>query len=168
MPAAPRVGHEGERAPVRGESGLRGSRLTRRREGGLSRREDGETGHRGRRGLRAPDPKENRETAQEREEKKTGGYPGGSLTVLPALSARTSGSRDLRLRPSLQNPAKLHTDVVRRLPALLRVLGQAGLHEAVERGRRHRLDRRDRFRLALEDRGDERRLALAGECSAPR
>src|SRR6266540_5685843 len=103
MPAAPRIGHEGERAPVRGEGGLRGSRLTRRREGGFSRREDGETCRRRRRGFRAPDPKENRKAAHEREEKKTGDDPGGSLTILPARGGRAGRSRDVRLRPPLQD-----------------------------------------------------------------
>ena len=50
-----------------------------------------------------------------------------------------------------------------RLPALLGILRETGPHDAVERGRRGRLDLRDRLRLVAQDRRDERGLALARE-----
>ena len=53
------------------------------------------------------------------------------------------GSREAR-RGSLLHPAEFPFHVRRALPALLRVLGEAGLHDAVERRRRHRLRPGDR------------------------
>ena len=41
------------------------------------------------------------------------------------------------------------------LPALVRILGQTGLHHAVERRRRQRLKRADRPRLGTHDGGDD-------------
>ena len=56
---------------------------------------------------------------------------------------------------------------MRGLEAVVRILCDAGLHQAVERRRSHRLDRRDRFRLRVYDRGDQRRLALSRERLLP-
>ena len=75
--------------------------------------------------------------------------------------ARESG-RETGLR-ALGDPAQLPFQVRRGLPALVGILGEARLHDAVERGRRHRLQLRDRLRLVAQDRGDEGRLRGAGE-----
>ena len=52
---------------------------------------------------------------------------------------------------------------MRGLDALLGILGQARLDQSVEGRRRHRAHARDRGRLALQDRGDQRRVALGFE-----
>ena len=48
------------------------------------------------------------------------------------------GTLDAGLRAALGDPLELQLDVVRRLHALLGILGQAGAHQPVERGRRER------------------------------
>ena len=83
---------------------------------------------------------------------------------LPVPSPRRDrGGRGDAGGRTLGDPLELLADVSRRLPAVLGVLGQAGAHDPVERGRRHRGDLRDLRRLVAQDRRDERRLRRAGE-----
>ncbi len=88
---------------------------------------------------------------------------------LPVASPRRDrdGRGDARGR-TLGDPLELLADVPRRLPAVLGILGQAGAHDPVERGRRHRNDLGDLRRLVAQDRRDQRGLRRAGESLAPR
>ena len=61
------------------------------------------------------------------------------------------------------DPLELRQEIPRRLNARVRILGQARAHQVIERRRRDGHDLRDRRRLALEDGGEQTRLALAGE-----
>ena len=72
------------------------------------------------------------------------------------------------LRAGVRDPLQLEQHVVHRLPALVGILGDTRPDQAVERGRRHGLQRRDRARLILEDRGDQAGLGLALERLASR
>ena len=92
-----------------------------------------------------------------------GEHPGRPLA---ALAPRRDLRRHAGLR-ALGDPLQLVGHVARALPAVLGILRQARPHDPVERGRRHRLDARDRRRLLLHDRRDERGLARAGERLAP-
>ncbi len=85
---------------------------------------------------------------------------------LRAAAARGRARLDARAR-ALGNPAELSADVAGALPALVGILREAGLDDPVESGRRRGLDRRDRRRLGVQDRSDERRLARAGERPLP-
>ena len=69
--------------------------------------------------------------------------------LLAALPPRGDGRR--QRPPASRPPRSTGAAASRRAPsgpAVLRLLGEARLHDAVERRRRHRLDRRDRRRLA--------------------
>ena len=66
------------------------------------------------------------------------------------------------------DPAQLEPDIPGVLPAFLTILGEAGLHEAIERRRRRRLERRNGRWLGSHDRREERRLRRAGKRRRPR
>ncbi len=71
--------------------------------------------------------------------------PRDPLAVLPL---RDDDGRRTDGRTALGDRAKLRGDVVRALPSLVGVLREAGLHETVESGRRHPLDRGSDERIA--------------------
>ena len=87
---------------------------------------------------------------------------------LAAPPPRDHRSRNAGLRAALADPLQLTPEIGRVLPTVLGIFGQAFLDDVVERGRRHRLNLRDRLRLVPQDRGDERRLRRAGERLLPR
>ncbi len=88
------------------------------------------------------------------------------LLFAGAPSGRDRGGH-AGLRTLLRRSSELAPDVVRGLPALVGILGEARPDDPVERGRRHRLGGGDRRRLARHDRRDERRSARAGERLLP-
>ena len=85
---------------------------------------------------------------------------------LPSSLGNGDG-RNSRLRSALRDPLQLASEIRRVLPAVLRVLRQGLLHDVIERGRRHRLNLRDRRRLVAQNGGDERRLRRTTECLLP-
>ena len=87
--------------------------------------------------------------------------------LLAALAARGDRRWQARLRAAFRDPLELQLDVVRRLEAVIRVLGEAGLDDAVQGRRHHRSDLGDRGRIVPEDRADQARLALALERLLP-
>ncbi len=92
-------------------------------------------------GASAGAPPDVAEGRQHRRDKGRGGDdPGDPLAAPPA---RGHDCRRARERSALGDPLELELDVVRGLETVLGVFGQAGLDDAVERRRRHRLDRRD-------------------------
>ena len=79
---------------------------------------------------------------QHREE--GGDTPSQPLAVFSADSRRSDGRT---LRTALRNGAQLQLYVVRRLPALIRIFGQAGANELLERGRSQGLNTARRRRI---------------------
>ena len=77
------------------------------------------------------------------------------------LGAQPEGPRPPRRL--LPDPAQLSPDVRRALPAPLRVLVEACLHDTIQGLRRHRLQARDRRRLRRHDRRDQRGVRRPGE-----
>jgi hypothetical protein len=69
----------------------------------------------------------------------------------------------VELSASISSPLQLGAQVARRLPTCFRIFGEAPSHDPIERGRRERLNRGDRGRLAGDDRRDQRRLVPAFE-----
>ena len=61
------------------------------------------------------------------------------------------------------DPSQLDQQIVRGLPAIVRILGETARHEPIERPWRHRQQRRQRRRIDVHDRRDQARLALAVE-----
>ena len=141
----PPVGRQGHAELVERDQGILGRRLERGaqrhgRRGRSSQMDDGEARGRG---------------CQQRDE------PPGQ--PLPAAAAQRQRRGHSRLRAGVPDPAQLARHVVGALPAVVRVLLQALLHDVVERGRHHRLHGGDRGRLCREDRRDQARLRLAFE-----
>jgi hypothetical protein len=86
----------------------------------------------------------------------------------PARSrAHGFGRHHGRGRAGVGNPLQLGEKIARRLPALVRILGQAHLDDLIERGWRRRIDFRQRFRLRRGDRRHQQHLTLAGERLLP-
>jgi hypothetical protein len=90
--------------------------------------------------------------------------PRGALA--PRAAAR-DGSRHAGRGAALGDEAQLEHDVVRGLPAIVGILGQAGLHHAVERRRCHGTELRDRRRLRAENGGDQAGAALPSKARRP-
>ena len=82
-----------------------------------------------------------------------------AATTASAIQRRARGGRRSRAR----RPAQRVLQLAHRLPALRRVLRQARPDHLLERGRRPRLQGRDRPRLLLQDRRHHARRALALE-----
>ena len=92
-------------------------------------------------------------TAQGRGRDERRGEPPGEL--LAVLAPRDDGRRQPGLRAALGDPLQLQHHVVRRLPAVARDPWRGSLDDPVERRRDHRLDRRDRRRVRVQDRADQ-------------
>ena len=71
---------------------------------------------------------------------------------------RRGGHADLRA--GFRDPLQLPSKVACCLPPTVRVLGEACLHDMVQRGRGHGFKRGHRCRVMLEDLGDEASLTL--------
>ena len=108
---------------------------------------------------------------QQRSEGGCRDYCNGRDRPRNALTALAPGSHrrgEPRPGTALLDPAELELQIVRRLPALFGVLVEAGSQDALERGWRERLKRRDGRRLVLEHCGDQAHAALAREGRAAR
>src|SRR4029453_15160429 len=86
----------------------------------------------------------------------------------PAPDGRRRNGGGAGLRAHFRDRPQREHPVGRRLPTVLRILREARLDDAVERGRRERLNGRDRRRLRVQDRADQRGLGLAREGLPPR
>jgi len=155
LPDAGRAPEVHEARPVRRE----GQGRAPAEKQGLALGERRDESHHGPRRLlaRAAEPV-GAEARREREERRQSRQRGPRRSAAP--SAR---DRRVRLGPAGCDEAQLALQVVRALPALVRVLGQAGRHHAVEARRDEWRERRDRLRVRAQDRRDHARLALAGE-----
>jgi hypothetical protein len=78
------------------------------------------------------------------------------------------GGRRDRLSAAAGNPTKLDHEVVRRLPALLRIFREAPPHETLERGGRRWLHGRHGIRIGRHDGRYQHRARLPVERLAPR
>ena len=87
---------------------------------------------------------------------------------LPCLPPASHRGRRPGLGSRLLDPPQRRGQVVSRMPAVVGVLGQAGLHDVIETGRGERLERRDRRRFPLENGGNQTRPALSVESPSPR
>ena len=67
---------------------------------------------------------------------------------------RDDGSGDAGLRTGFGNPLKLQAEVVGSLETLVGIFREADFYQALERGRRQRLQCGDRRGLGGKDRGD--------------
>ncbi len=91
---------------------------------------------------------------------------------LPPAST-VAGCRQWRARPPrllspLAHPDQLALQIAGRLPAVVRVLGEALAHDAIEAARRERLQVAHCRRLVLENRRDERGFGVRVERPPPR
>ena len=71
--------------------------------------------------------------------------------ALPAGPSRNRGRRQADRRVPLCDPFQFASDIVGGLPALVGVLGEAGLDDSIQSRRAHRLNRRDRLRIQGHD-----------------
>ena len=106
--------------------------------------------------------------ASTRKRRAPGSRPRAATGAAPsAAGGREPAERGLGRRPIVPDPLELEPHVARRLPAIVGILGETGPHDAVERRRAHRRERRDRRRLLLHDRRDERGLEEPVKLSSP-
>ena len=106
--------------------------------------------------------------ASERERERGQNEPGEPGKPGETTPAHSDGRHDPTLRSPLRDPLELVAQIACVLPSVLWILGEAGLDDAVERRRGHRLDRGDRRRVVLQDRRDQRGLTRARERLPPR
>jgi hypothetical protein len=91
-----------------------------------------------------------------------------TLDLAFALS-RTCFSRNRHVsgRAGLAGPLQFAHQIARRLPAIVRILGEARGDDAIERLRREPLQRRNRRRIVFEDRTEQRRASCPRTPAAP-
>ena len=87
----------------------------------------------------------------------------------PLRVARAPAQRRTARAPrAFGDPCQLAQQIARALPAIVRILGEAGRDDAIERLRRQRLHRRNARRLVLQNRAEQARARLAFERRASR